>query len=49
MRVNSTPTPTVAAFNMDEIPPGTVITEIKLDAGERHRVIEGTIATLNEY
>jgi len=49
MRVNPTPTPTVAAFNMDEIPPGTVITEIKLDAAERHRVIKGTIATLNEY
>jgi hypothetical protein len=49
MRVNPTPTPTVAAFNMDEIPPGTVITEMKVDAAERHRVIHGTIANLNEY
>jgi retinol-binding protein 3 len=49
MRVNPTPTPTVAAFNMDEIPPGTVITEMKLDAAEQHRVIHGTIANLNEY
>ncbi len=49
IRVNPTPTPTVAAFNVDEIPPGTVITEIKLDAAERHRVIKGTIEILNEY
>ncbi len=49
MRVNPTPTPTVAAFNMDEIPPGTMITEIELDTAERHRVINGTIANLNEY
>ena len=47
--VNPTPTPTVAAFNVDEIPPGTVIADIKLDAAERHRVIKGTIETLNEY
>jgi hypothetical protein len=49
MRVNPTPTPIVAAFNMDEIPPGTVITEIELDAAERHGVINGAIANLNEY
>ena len=49
IRVNPTPTPTVAAFNVDEIPPGTVITEIKLDVAERHRVIKGTIEILNEY
>jgi hypothetical protein len=49
IRVNTTPTLTIAAFNVDEIPPGMVITEIKLDAAERHRVIKGIIDTLNEY
>lgn len=49
MRVNATPVPTVSAFNMDEIPPGAVITDIKLDAAERDRVIKGSIANLNEY
>ena len=49
IRVNPTATPTVAAFNVDEVPPDAVITEIKLDATERHRVIKGTIETLNEY
>ena len=49
MRVNPTPIPTVAMFNMDEIPRGAVITEIKLNAAERHRIIEGSIANLNEY
>jgi hypothetical protein len=48
-RVNPTPTPTVAAFNVDEIPRGAVITEIKLDVAERGRVIKGTIKILNEY
>lgn len=49
IRVTRTPTPTVAAFNVDEIPPGTAIAEIKLDAAERHRVITGTVHSLNEY
>ena len=49
IRVTPTQTPIVAAFNVDEIPPGTVITDIQLGAPERNRVIKGAIETLNEY
>ena len=49
IRVSQSATPTVEEFNVDEIPPGTAISEIKLDAAERHRVVKGTVETLNDY
>ncbi|MGB8539989.1 MAG: S41 family peptidase [Acidobacteriaceae bacterium] len=40
---------TVERFSMNAIPPGTTVEDVKLDAAERQRVIDGAIALLKEY
>jgi len=39
----------VLSFSTSPLPPGAVVKDIKLDAAERQRVIDGTIANLQKY
>jgi hypothetical protein len=39
----------VESLGIRAIPPGVVIEDVKVDAGERRRVIDGVIANLNEF
>ena len=49
LQLNDAQPPTVESFGLRAIPPGAVVENIKLDAGERQRVLDGVASKLKEY
>jgi hypothetical protein len=49
LRVRDVQPPVVGKFRLRVLPPGAVLGDVKLDAAERKKVIDGVSADLNEY
>lgn len=49
IQLNDAQPPTVESFGLRAIPPGAVVENIKLDAAERQRALDGVASKLKEY